>query len=129
MRYNNLANWWHRHRMIICLRIVCFVYLQSPLNALNKPKEERDTNCNPECVPLASFSSVIPQLSDCFRLRLVECFFKYDKAIMPKLIFFNVSQVVTEITTVQNSSIQFFWVVLLAIPLLSGFISLREQKS
>jgi hypothetical protein len=68
--------------------MVCFVYLQSSLDALHKAEEDRETkDCdgNPESVPLRPISSVVPELREGGRFRLIESFLQAHQFIAPVL--------------------------------------------
>ena len=75
--------------LALCLTgywMVCFVYLQSSLDALYKAEEDRktkDCDSNPEGVPLRSISSVVPELREGGWFRLIESFLQAHQFIAP----------------------------------------------
>jgi hypothetical protein len=68
--------------------MICFVYLQSSLDALYKAEENRETkdcNSDPEGVPLRPVSSIVPELREGGWFRLIESFLQAHQLIAPVL--------------------------------------------
>lgn len=62
------------------------IYLQDSSNGLNHAKydgQNKDQYCNPECIPLNLFTSIVPPLRESFRLRLIVSFVDDGQSFMP----------------------------------------------
>lgn len=80
----------YRVNRLVCsllrCRMICLVHLQSSFNALHKAEENCETkysHSDPERVPMGFVPSVIPELRNGSRFRLIESFLQAHQSVAP----------------------------------------------